>query len=257
MLSPYCHLWEKAIKEEIASLKANDTFDVTLPLPGAHVIGCTVKFRVKRDGSCNIDRLRARLCAQGFSQLFLVDYCDTYSPVARLVSVRVFFALVTQHGLCVCQCDVPPAHMKAPLDTVIYMRHVPGFEIGGPGMVWRLKKALYGLKQAGKEWHDEVDTFFVAYGLVPTREDACVYMMPDYSLIVVLYVDDILIGYSDKNAISRLVDALRAKYDVKCPGDVTWFLGMRIDVNVKDGLTKIDQFQFATEIPHRFEMNQC
>ncbi|KAE8981636.1 hypothetical protein PR001_g23943 [Phytophthora rubi] len=81
--------------------------------------------------------------------------------------------------------------------------------------------------------------------------------MPDCSLIIILYVDDILIGYSDKNAMSRLVDALCAKYDFKCLGAVTWFLGMRIDVNVKDGLTKIDQFQFANEILHRFEMSQC
>ncbi|KAE8903206.1 hypothetical protein PF005_g18381 [Phytophthora fragariae] len=49
------------------------------------------------------------------------------------------------------------------------MRQLPGFEIGGRGMVWRLKKALYGLKQAGKEWYDEIDAFFTAQGLVATR----------------------------------------------------------------------------------------
>jgi hypothetical protein len=85
--SPQWSLWKQAIVEEIQALRKNDIFDVVDPPPGAHIIGSTIKFRVKRDGNCNIDRLRARLCAQGFSQLFLIDYGDTYSPVARLTSV--------------------------------------------------------------------------------------------------------------------------------------------------------------------------
>ncbi|KAE8999688.1 hypothetical protein PR002_g18388 [Phytophthora rubi] len=255
--SPLWPLWKRAIEEEIEALRANDTFDVVEPPPDAHIVGSTVKFRVKRDGSCNIDRLRARLCAQGFSQIFLVDYGETYAPVARLVSVRVFLALVTHHGLRVCQCDVPSAYVKARLDTVIYMRQLPGFEIGGRGMVWRLKKALYSLKQAGKEWYDEIDAFFTAQGLVATREDKCVYKLPDSSIIVLLYVDDILIGYSDEGEMTKLVDALKDKYDVKCLGDVSWFLGMRIKVDVKTGTTSIDQYQFAKEVLRRFEMESC
>jgi hypothetical protein len=255
--SPQWSLWKQAIVEEIQALRKNDTFDVIDPPPGAHIIGSTIKFRVKRDGNCNIDRLRARLCAQGFSQLFLINYGDTYSPVARLTSVRVFLALVTNFGLQVCQCDVPSAYVKASLDTVIYMRQLPGFEIEGKGKVWRLKKALYGLKQAGREWHDEVNSFLVAYGLIATREDACVYTFPDSSLIVLLYVDDILVGYSDKQEMLRLVNALRAKYDVKYLGDVSWFLGMRIKIDVQAGVTTIDQFQFANEILNRFEMGNC
>ncbi|MET1123521.1 reverse transcriptase domain-containing protein, partial [Priestia megaterium] len=72
------------------------------------------------------------------------------------------------------------------------MRQLPGSKIGEPGMVWRLKKALYGLKQAGKE----LDSIFAEYGLKSTREDTSVYILPDHSVFVLLFVDDILIGYS-------------------------------------------------------------
>lgn len=120
-------------------------------------------------------------------------------------------------------------------------------------MVWRLKKALYGMKQAGKEWHDEVNAFFAAYGLVATRESACVYTLPDNSLIVALYVDDILSGYSDDHAMQKLMAALQAKYNVKCLGDVTLFLSMRINVDIEAGVTTIDQYQFAIEILRWFE----
>ncbi|KAE8903405.1 hypothetical protein PF010_g28707 [Phytophthora fragariae] len=57
--------------------------------------------------------------------------------------------------------------------------------------------------------------------------------------------------------MTKLVDALRDKYDVKCLGDVSWFLGMRIKVDVKTGTTSIDQYQFAKEVLRRFEMENC
>ncbi|GMF31261.1 unnamed protein product [Phytophthora fragariaefolia] len=88
-------LWEKAIREEIAALRANDTFELVDPPPGAHVIGSTFVFRIKLNGSGEVDRLKARICAQGFTQEFLKDYYETYVPVAKLNSIRTFLAMAT------------------------------------------------------------------------------------------------------------------------------------------------------------------
>ncbi|KAF4034158.1 Reverse transcriptase (RNA-dependent DNA polymerase) [Phytophthora infestans] len=124
-------------------------------------------------------------------------------------------------------------------------------------MIWRLKKALYGPKQAGKEWHDKINAFFTDYGFSATREDACVYDLLDIPVVVLLYVDDILIEYAVPVAMSKLVEALRAKYDVTYLGDITWFLGMRNKVDNEINITTIDQFPFATKILYRFVMRNC
>lgn len=216
--------WKRAIQEEIQALRDNDTFEVVEPPPGAHVIGSMVAFRVKLNGDGQIDRLKARICAQGFTQEFLKDYFETYAPVARLNSIRTFLALVTQNGMRVRQGDVPSAYVKARLKETIFARQPKGFEEGIPTSVWRLNKALYGLKQAGREWNAELDSFLRHYGLIPTREDPCVYIHPTKELIVLIYVDDLLIGYQDEATLVELMSALQTKYNVKDLGDVNWFV---------------------------------
>ncbi|GMF34430.1 unnamed protein product [Phytophthora fragariaefolia] len=133
------HLWEKAIQEKIVALKANDTFDLVEPPTGANIIGSTIVFRVKLNETGEVERFKARICAQGFTQEFLKDYVETYAPVARLNSIRVFLALATQKGMRIRQGDVPLAYVKAGLSETIYVRQPHGFEEGSLTKVWRLK----------------------------------------------------------------------------------------------------------------------
>ena len=53
-------------------------------------------YTVKKDLKGNVVRFKARLVAQGFFQIFGVDYTDTYSPVAKFVSIRIILALCVQ-----------------------------------------------------------------------------------------------------------------------------------------------------------------
>jgi hypothetical protein len=74
-------LWEKAIEEELATLKAAGTWRLEEAPPGANIIGSKWVFKAKKDAAGNIACYKARLVAQGFSQIGGVDYDDTYAPV--------------------------------------------------------------------------------------------------------------------------------------------------------------------------------
>lgn len=108
------------------------------------------------------------------------------------------------------------------------MRQPRGFERGKRVSAWKLKGALYGLKQAGREWHQEINGFLREIGLVSLPDDRCIYANPYNSLIVLLYVDDLLIAYQERLDMRRVVDSLTQKYDIKYLGDAAWFFGMRI-----------------------------
>ncbi|KAF4148287.1 Reverse transcriptase (RNA-dependent DNA polymerase), partial [Phytophthora infestans] len=212
--------WEKAIRVEIEALGSNGTFTLVTPPTGAHVIGTTMNFRVKRHADGKVERLRARVCAQGFQEIYMIGYIDTYVPVARLVSIRVFLAECNQSGLLIRQGDVPTAFVKANLRELIYVKQLRGFEEGEPGQAWLLRKALYGLKQAVREWYIELDNVLRSTGLEPTRENPCVYKHQTKVLIVLVYVDDILVGYKNIEDMQQLMNALEEKYQIKDLGEL-------------------------------------
>jgi hypothetical protein len=190
--SPQWPAWEQAIRVELEALKANGTYLLVDPPPGAHVLGNTVQFRIKTGPDGEVIQYRARICARGDKQVFMIDYIETRAPVADLVCIRIFFILACKYKMTIRQGDVPAAYLKATLKETVYMRQVKGFEIPGQEhKVWHLRKALYGLKQAGREWNREVDAYLKDYGLTAIKGDACLYYMwvANGLLLVCLYVD--------------------------------------------------------------------
>jgi hypothetical protein len=77
-------------------------------------------------------RYKARLVAQGFSQIGGVDYDDTYAPVAKLASSRAIIAMANRLRLELHQVDIKGAYLNGVLndDEVLYMQHPPGYKAG-------------------------------------------------------------------------------------------------------------------------------
>ena len=145
--------WKEAMEEEMRRLKANDTWEVINKPKAANVVGSKWVYRIKKNAAGQIDKYRARLVAQGFSQVPGVDYFDTFAPVAKTTSIRVVLTLAAHYGWPVHQMDVKSAYLNGVLDEkeVIYLRQPPGFVIAGSEhLVLKLNKALYGLKQSGR-----------------------------------------------------------------------------------------------------------
>ena len=80
--------WEKAIFEELKTLEEAGTWELVDLPAGANLVGSKWVFQVKKDASGHVVCFKARLVAQGFSQVPGVDYFDTFAPVAKLASIR-------------------------------------------------------------------------------------------------------------------------------------------------------------------------
>ena len=90
--------WREAMAAEISALEANHTWTLTtLPLH-KKTIGCKWVYRVKYKFDGTVERYKARLVAKGFTQKESLDYIETFSPVAKLVTVKCFLAVATVQG---------------------------------------------------------------------------------------------------------------------------------------------------------------
>ncbi|KAK1643083.1 hypothetical protein QYE76_060888 [Lolium multiflorum] len=148
--------WVDAMHEELNNFKRNKVWTlVEKPKECRNVIGTKWIFKNKQDEFGNIVRNKARLVAQGFSQVEGIDFGETYAPVARLESIRILLAYASHHNFKLQQMDVKSAFLNGPLHEEVYVKQPPGFEDPNfPNHVYKLDKALYGLKQAPRAWFE-------------------------------------------------------------------------------------------------------
>jgi Reverse transcriptase (RNA-dependent DNA polymerase) len=84
---PEWPLWEKAIHEELATLREAGTWELTEAPKDANIVSSKWVFHAKKDATGIVAHYKARLVAQGFSQVPGVDYFDTFTSVAKLASI--------------------------------------------------------------------------------------------------------------------------------------------------------------------------
>ena len=104
---------------------------------------------------------------QGYSQIEGVDFEETFVPVARLESIRLFLGMACILNFKVYQMDVKNVFLNGVLQEEVYVEQPKGFEdLAHQDHVYRLKKALCGLKQAPRAWYERLTGFVLDGGYI-------------------------------------------------------------------------------------------
>jgi len=203
-------LWSIAMQEEYNALLFNNTWTLTTLPPNASLVGCKWVFKTKLNADGSFHRCKARLVAKGFHQTHGLDYAETFSPVVRHTTIRLVLTHVVTSGWPVRQVDVNNAFLNGDLSECVYMQQPPGFVYANPHLVCRLHKAIYGLKQAPRSWFLKLSHTLHTLGFTPTKSDTSLFVRftSSHTLLVLVYVDDILITRSSLSAITTLISSL-------------------------------------------------
>jgi hypothetical protein len=138
--------WVQAMNVELIALEKTSTWKLVDLPPHVKPIGCRWVYKIKYHADGSIERYKARLVAKGYNQIEGIDYFDTYSPVAKLTSVRTVIALASVNNWFIHQLDVNNAFPHGELEEDVYMVVPPGVIVSKPNQVCKLVKSLYGLK---------------------------------------------------------------------------------------------------------------
>ena len=123
-----CNEWMDALNAEIASMVSNEVFEVVEPPPHSNVVGSKWVLKYKRNALGEIERRKARLVAQGFSQKPGVDCNELYSPTPQKATLRLILVFAARHDLHLQQEDIKCACLQGELSETIYMLQPPMFE---------------------------------------------------------------------------------------------------------------------------------
>ncbi|GKF22143.1 retrotransposon protein, putative, ty1-copia subclass, partial [Tanacetum coccineum] len=158
---------------------------------------------------------KARLVAKGYTQLYRVDYEETFLPVAVVRAIRILISIAAFYDYEIWQMDVKTAFLNGYLDEDIYMVQHEGF---------------VDLNHLRKASGSNV-TFLI------------------------LYVDDIIIMGNHIPSLQSVKNYLGKCFAMKDLGEASFILGIKIYRDRSKLLIGLGQNAYMDKILKRYKMN--
>ena len=260
MKSPDKDHWLLATNKEFSSLIAKGTWLLVPHVSTMRVIGCSWKYKIKRDSSGAVIKYKARLVARGDMQD--LDYASVFAPTVRYTTLRVLLALACYHDLEIEQMDVVTAFLNADVVSDVYMEQPEGYHkpsSSGTRLVCKLAKALYGIREAPRAWNALFSSWLVSYGFSQSVVDPAVFTISWSGLLYILavYVDDCILVGRDGPFFINFKTAFSARFDIEDLGPAAWLLGCCIVRDRAHRTLTLGQSQYADDILSHFGMSSC
>ncbi|GJY18251.1 helicase and polymerase-containing protein TEBICHI, partial [Tanacetum coccineum] len=216
------------MNNEITALESNHTWELTTLPPFKHPIGHKWVFGIKYDET--VDKYKARVVAKRYNQQEGIDYTETFTPVAKMVTVRTLLAISTINNWFVHQLDINNSFLHGDLNEEVYMIVPSGYKRPlPPNTVCRLKKSLYGLKQANRQWFIKLTTLLLSIGFTQSHAKTSLftYYKGTDTLILLIYVDDILLAGNNLSLIIDIKAQLHQTFSIKDLGPLRYYLRIK------------------------------
>lgn len=223
--------WVDEMNKELTALESNHTWTLVHLPPGKKVVGCKWVYKVKFHADGTIERYKSRLVAKGYTQSEGIDDQETFSPVAKMATVRALLAIAAAKSWEVHQLDVNNAFLHRDLLEEVYMALPQGYSPKNTsGKVCKLQKSLYGLKQASRQWFAKLTEALLQLGFAQSHADYSLFIKSTDSTFTaaLVYVDDIIVTGTDPSAIESFKQFLDAQFSIKNLGLIKYYLGIEV-----------------------------
>nr|GEW11551.1 ribonuclease H-like domain-containing protein [Tanacetum cinerariifolium] len=250
--------WQNAMRDEYIALIKNKTW-VLVPRPtDTNIVRCMWFFHHKYLADGTLSHYKARLVANGSTQLEGVDIDDTFCLVVKPGTIQTVLSLAVSRHWLIHQLDVKNAFLHGDLSETVYMHQPPGFRDSKyPDHVSLLQRSLYGLKQAPRAWFQWFASYITHVGFQSSRCDSSlfIYRHEMDTTYLLLYVDDIVLTASSQPLLQQIIASLHREFSMTDLGSLNYFLG--ISVTRDSSGMFLYQKKYAVKILEKAHMVNC
>lgn len=173
-------------------------------------------------------------------------------------TVRLILALTAKNEWEVHHLDVKSAFLNGELEEVVYVSQPKGFEKNGQTHnMYKLLKALYGLRQAPRAWYARLNKCLEGLGFTkcPYEHDVYTRREGNESLIIGVYVDDLIITATNISHIIRFKEQMAREFEMSYLGRLTYYLGLEVEQG--NGYIHLKQQAYAKKVLEKAGMSDC
>ncbi|KAK3250393.1 hypothetical protein CYMTET_40223 [Cymbomonas tetramitiformis] len=236
-MSPNRKHWQAATHAEIEGIRQPERSDpVTSFPPGATVLPTKFVFKLKKRTDGTLDKFKSRCTTRGYLDKTFYDDRDVFAPTPALTAFRLFLSLCLLHGLMPYHYDVSQAFLQAdiPENERYFVRFPKGYTHPKGYIGAFMKRALYGHRTSGKLWADTAHAFLAKHypTLIRSTYDECLYLgeVNGQKMMVLVYVDDFLIGCADEHTRAQFHSSLMTTFTATYSGVLEQFLQLSVTV---------------------------
>ncbi|GKC94009.1 ribonuclease H-like domain-containing protein [Tanacetum coccineum] len=209
--------WQNVMRDEYHALIKNRTWVLVPRPPNTNIVRCMWLFRHKYLADGTLSRYKARLVANGSTQIEGIDVDETFSPVVKPGTIHTVLGLAVSRHWPIHQLDVKNAFLHGDLSETFYMHQPPGFwDSTHPDYVCLLQRSLHGLKQAPKAWFQRFASYITRVGFQSSRCDSSlfIYRQGTDTAYLLLYVDDIVLTASYETLLQQIIGSLHQEFSM-------------------------------------------
>ena len=257
--------WVAAMDKEVIKIFGMGTWKIvdTSTIPeGCNVMNTCFSFKVKCDSEGNTTECRARANADGRQQK-PGSYGETFAPTSKFSIIRTICALAAQENLTLYQFDIKGAFLMAPCKEPVYM-NLPGRYKLPNGKALRCLKLLYGLKQSAYGFHELISGWLKDHGFKNLDTDGVTFMKEvtkadgtTSKIILTIHVDDAIVATNDDQFYAEFLTELGKDFELSDSGKLTWFLGCKVEQDLKNGTVRMSQEKYCNDVLKRFQMSDA
>lgn len=159
------------MQDELSAIDIIVIWDILNIPPNIKPIDCRWIFKIKFHGDGSREIFKSQLVAKGYNQIAGLNYFDTYSLVAKLITIIFAIALTSINNWFIRQLDVNNSFLRCELQEYVYIVIPPGINPLKPNKARKLKNYIYGLKQASKKWYEKLTSTLINHGYVHDNVD--------------------------------------------------------------------------------------